>query len=355
MCELLRQIYNQEWPSADSSLTSRSTQPLRICLLQAWDPPDGEPLAYQSLLPPERFATASFREPELFLEHLQQQEGAIDCLVLLVDENRLEQLQPIGHRLCEWGILLPAALALILEPSAAEPSPEKPAPPSGRTQALSPTTATANALLKREKFFYHNATLVRSLTPRDLLVHTYHGGISPLELLVERAIALFLQVSPTCTLPPGEGPPKGQAYLAYSNQQQRRLAEKLRERLGYAGVYYHRDPELFYRHLPEPERRALMQRLRALYQAIILEYFQSPETANARIDELVALAFFADIGAAQLLELHMGLMEDFAKQLKLEGRSEEILLDYRITLIDVMAHLSEMYRRSIPKPAPRDP
>jgi hypothetical protein len=97
----------------------------------------------------------------------------------------------------------------------------------------------------------------------------------------------------------------------------------------------------------------LMQRLRGLYQAIVLEYFQSPETANARIDELVALAFFADIGAAQLLELHMNLMEDFAKQLKLEGRSEEILLDYRLTLIDVMAHLSEMYRRSIPKTAPR--
>ncbi|MEN9223060.1 MAG: hypothetical protein Q6M04_11560 [Thermostichus sp. BF3_bins_97] len=334
-----------------------STQPLRICLLQAWDPPDGEPLACESILPPERFVSESFREQDLFLEHLHQQDGNIDCLVLLVDPIRLEQLEHIGNQLCEWGLLLPTVLALVLEPSESEPTPEETYPRRGRTQAppKTPHAAAVNALLKREQFFYHNAALVRSLAPQDLLVHTQRSSISPLELLIERAIALFLQVSPTCGLPQGQVRPKGQAYLAYSNQQQQRLAEKLRERLGYAGVYYHRDPDLFYRRLSDPERRALMQRLRGLYQTIVLEYFQSPETANARIDELVALAFFADIGAAQLLELHMGLMEDFAKQLKLEGRSEEILLDYRITLIDVMAHLSEMYRRSIPKPAPRDP
>jgi circadian clock protein KaiA len=42
-------------------------------------------------------------------------------------------------------------------------------------------------------------------------------------------------------------------------------------------------------------------------------------------------------------------MEDFSKQLKIEGRSDDILADYRITLIDVIAHLCEMYRRSIAK------
>jgi len=47
----------------------------------------------------------------------------------------------------------------------------------------------------------------------------------------------------------------------------------------------------------------------------------------------------------------MDLMDDFSKQLKLEGRSEEILLDYRLTLIDIIAHLCEMYRRSIPRDA----
>ena len=63
----------------------------------------------------------------------------------------------------------------------------------------------------------------------------------------------------------------------------------------------------------------------------------------------VNTAFFADIPVAQIVETHMELMDEFAKQLKLEGRSEEILLDYRLTLIDMIAHLCEMYRRSVPR------
>lgn len=45
----------------------------------------------------------------------------------------------------------------------------------------------------------------------------------------------------------------------------------------------------------------------------------------------------------------MELMDEFSKQLQLEGRSDDILLDYRLTLIDAIAHLCEMYRRSIPR------
>lgn len=330
------------------------THPLRINLLLDWEPPAGEPLACEDWLPPERFVVECFQDQATFLEALRRQDGHVDCLVLLVDPTRLQELHDLGNQLCAWGLLLPTVLAIVLEESHLQKeTPEM----EGEIPA---TSSLVKALLKREQFFYHNATLVRPISPQELKGQvradcTASGSPSVLELLVDRAIALFLQMSPTCGLPQGPAHPSDQPYLAYSNQQQRRLAEKLRERLGYAGVYYHRDPELFYRRLPPHEQQALMRRLRNLYQAIVLDYFQSPETVNARIDELVALAFFADIGAAQLLELHMNLMEDFAKQLKLEGRSEEILLDYRLTLIDVMAHLSEMYRRSIPKTAPRDP
>jgi circadian clock protein KaiA len=45
----------------------------------------------------------------------------------------------------------------------------------------------------------------------------------------------------------------------------------------------------------------------------------------------------------------MELMDEFSKQLKLEGRNDDILQDYRLTLIDTIAHLCEMYRRSIPR------
>lgn len=42
----------------------------------------------------------------------------------------------------------------------------------------------------------------------------------------------------------------------------------------------------------------------------------------------------------------MELIDDFAARLKIEGRNDDILIDYRLPLIDIMAHLCEMYRRS---------
>jgi circadian clock protein KaiA len=62
----------------------------------------------------------------------------------------------------------------------------------------------------------------------------------------------------------------------------------------------------------------------------------------------VTLVFFADMSVSEVVEIHMDLMDDFANRLKIEGWSEDILLDYRLTLIDVIAHLCEIYRRSIP-------
>jgi circadian clock protein KaiA len=60
-------------------------------------------------------------------------------------------------------------------------------------------------------------------------------------------------------------------------------------------------------------------------------------------------AFFADIAISKILEIHMELIDEFSQQLKIEGRSNEILLDYRLTIIDVLAHLGEMYRCSVPR------
>lgn len=85
------------------------------------------------------------------------------------------------------------------------------------------------------------------------------------------------------------------------------------------------------------------------YRDIILNYFRQDSSVNQEIDDFVTQIFFADISILKILEIHMELMDAFAKKLKLEGRNEDILLDYRLTLIDIMAHLCEMYRRSIPK------
>ena len=131
--------------------------------------------------------------------------------------------------------------------------------------------------------------------------------------------------------------------------QQQRLAEKLKERLGYVGVYYKRNQQNFLRHMNAQEREEFLEKLRQDYRRIILNYFADDDSINQKIDDFVNVAFFADMSVPKIVEIHMELIDDFSKQLKLEGRSDEVLADYRLTLIDVIAHLCEMYRRSIPR------
>jgi hypothetical protein len=128
------------------------------------------------------------------------------------------------------------------------------------------------------------------------------------------------------------------------------LQDKLQERLGYLGVFYKRSPDYFLRNLPPQEKADQIKLLTEIYRSIVLEYFQNRgSSVNQKIDEFTNLAFLGDVSMSQILEIHMKLMEDFSTQLKMERRSDEILVDYRITLIDVIAHLCEIYRRSIAK------
>jgi circadian clock protein KaiA len=168
-----------------------------------------------------------------------------------------------------------------------------------------------------------------------------------LDKSIERAIAEFLSLAPipeqlSCPLPDLKS-------IAFLLQQQRRLTEKLKERLGYLAVYYNRNSEHFFRNLSAEERGVLSAQLKIQYHEIILAYFSPDRNLNDLLDEFVTLVFFADLSVSEVVELHMELMEEFSKQLKLEGWSEDILLDYRLTLIDVIAHLCEMYRRSVPR------
>jgi len=131
--------------------------------------------------------------------------------------------------------------------------------------------------------------------------------------------------------------------------QQQRLAEKLKERLGYLGIYYKRDPTCFLRRMSDSEKDQLLAELKQTYRDIVLNYFTDDPLLNQKIDNYINSAFFADVPVVQVVEIHMDLMDSISKQLKLEGRSDEILLDYRLTLIDTLANLCEMYRRSIPR------
>ncbi len=218
---------------------------------------------------------------------------------------------------------------------------------------------------------HDGADLLQELWARDILLPilivsdqeltsthaSYHSAViqitsdalNSIESQVREAINQFLKLPAKNALSGNEDDTRDNRLFLLSLQQQR-LTEKLHERLGYLGVYYKRNPQNFMRNMTLEERHELIDQLRQDYRQIILNYFSSDDKSlNQRIDDYVNLAFFADVSISKVVEIHMELMDSFSKQLTMEGRSEEILLDYRLTLIDVLAHLCEMYRRSIPR------
>ncbi|WP_017747668.1 phosphatase RsbU N-terminal domain-containing protein [Scytonema hofmannii] len=98
------------------------------------------------------------------------------------------------------------------------------------------------------------------------------------------------------------------------------------------------------------EQQALLQQLKSDYRQILIDYFTiTDKRLNEKIDKFIKAVFYASIPVPQIIEIHMELIDEFSKQLKLEGRNDESLLDYRLTLIDILAHLCELYRCSIQK------
>lgn len=245
-----------------------------------------------------------------FFDFLEQHKQQLDCLILQDGAS----LRSVSNRLLEQGTLLP----VIIFPKEDEQS--------------SPT---------QEDYLFHAAEVQLDVTQSHEISE-----------FIEKAIAQFLSLSTASSLPEASVAVDLTAELttrSFLMQQQRRLSEKLRERLGYLGVYYKRNPQLFIRHLSQNDRQKLLENLKSEYRQIVLKYFSPENNLNQDIDNFVDKAFFTDISVSRIVEIHMELMEEFSKQLKLEGRSEEVLLDYRLTLIDVIAHLGEMYRRSIPR------
>ena len=263
---------------------------------------------------------------EPFFQWIQQNRHRVDCLVLESAPDLGALLETLQIR----DILLPVVVidGTIAPANPTAPPPDPATPTSGQDQAVSQSLAP----------HYHGE-----------MVYVGAAQLGQIEHFIHQAIHQFLNlpynhISARDTLSSLEDTRRFLLSL-----QQQRLSEKLHERLGYLGVFYKRNPDNFIRNLPPPERTQLLGKLRTDYRGIVLNYFVKDELLNQRIDDFVNMAFFADVSVSKIVEVHMELMDSFSKQLKLEGRSEEILLDYRLTLIDVIAHLCEMYRRSIPR------
>ena len=205
---------------------------------------------------------------------------------------------------------------------------------------LLPGFAPTQAEAVPSKFDYHAALLELSITQ-----------LSQIHLAIAQAINQFIDLPIVRSADVAPATPEMPALKPEQTitAQQQRLSEKLKERLNYLGVYYKRNPRNFLRRMTQPQKEELLKQLKAEYRSIILTYFADTADLNQQLDNFVNGAFFADVPVAQIVEIHMELIDEFAKQLKLEGRSDEILQDYRLTLIDTIAHLCEMYRRSIPR------
>ena len=127
-----------------------------------------------------------------------------------------------------------------------------------------------------------------------------------------------------------------------------KLSRRLQERLGYLGVFYKRDPSRFLGSLPSEERRELLESLQRTYRDLLISYFSDPAASNQALESFVNTAFFSDLPITRTVDIHVDQIDEFWKQLRLEGHKSDFLQDYRLALLDVMAHLCEMYRRSIP-------
>ncbi|MBE9251705.1 KaiA family protein [Dolichospermum sp. LEGE 00240] len=97
------------------------------------------------------------------------------------------------------------------------------------------------------------------------------------------------------------------------------------------------------------EKQELLAAMKADYRQIIINYFISDKTLQEKLDKFINNLFYTSVPVPQIIEMHMEIIDEFAKQLRIEGRSDETLLDYRLTLIDILAHLCEVYRCSVAK------
>lgn len=284
-----------------------------------------------------RYSLTLFHSVDKFVGFIQQDVNHVDCLIL----EECPELPSLFSELQQYALYFPA---VIVQSESTETEGEISIDANTDTDTDINTDAagasTSEAVIA---VFYHTAAL-------RLPAHQ----ISQIGFAIDQAISRFIQFSPSAQTPDiipvtaSELPIGSQRALSLKTQQLR-LAEKLKERLGYLGVYYKRNPQNFLRHMNQFQREEVLKQLKEEYREIILTYFSDELGLNQKLDGFVNDAFFADVPVSQIVEIHMELMDEFSKHLKLEGRSDEILQDYRLTLIDTIAHLCEMYRRSIPR------
>jgi len=109
-------------------------------------------------------------------------------------------------------------------------------------------------------------------------------------------------------------------------------------------VYEERHRIKHFDNLSEFEQKKILKDLKVEYSLILYDYFSDKDSINHKIEDFSREAFKIDLPMSKVVEIHLDLIDDLEKQLMLEGLNTEYLSDFRLTLIDVIAHLGEMYR-----------
>ena len=294
-----------------SSVEEFETNKLSICLFSTQQ--QFSNLVAQ-LLSGDRYELNCFNSKLDFIDYLSSDREQIDCIVAIED---LEAGAILKH-LWQLEILLPAIILELEQPK----------------KVFLEIDNLDNCSVLATNNIYHRAE-----------IHLYLTQLAEINSYINIAITKFVNLVPSssCDRIATDNSQHIQQNLA---TQQNRLTRKIQQRLGDLGIGDRRNPQVFYNNLSKSKQKKLEEKLISNYRHILINYFDNNSKIKKSIDEFVAQAFFNNISTSQIIEIHMELIDNFAYQLKIEGRNDDILLDYRLPLIDIMAHLCEMYRRS---------
>ncbi len=126
------------------------------------------------------------------------------------------------------------------------------------------------------------------------------------------------------------------------------LLNRLKERIGCLKVIYRRDPEKFLNNLSQKEQKEELESLQNLYKKLLLSFFQDPNRINADLEVFVNSAFFLDLQIPKIIEIHTLILEHESIAQFINKVEDFSIESSRLVLIEVVAHLCEMYRKSIP-------
>lgn len=95
------------------------------------------------------------------------------------------------------------------------------------------------------------------------------------------------------------------------------------------------------------EQKQLLKNIESDYSLILFDYFSSKATINRKIEEFAQKVFDINLPINKVVEIHLNVINSLEYQLLLEGLHTECLSDFRLTLIEVIAHLGELYRNAL--------